>query len=314
MSWARQYGGRAYADVDAMLAAEALDLVVVASWPSLHRAHIEAAIDAGVKTILCEKALVPSGQDAIALARKAVTRGATVIEGFMYRYHPAITRVQEIVASGRLGAVDSVRGSCCLVTERRAADGAASWRAKPESGGGVVHDFTCYPVDAANLLMGGAPVRVRASGSVDADGVVDRLYGHIEYDDGRFALVESSRHTAFTQALEVNGRDARLHLPIAYSIRDNAEIIVESMSSLIEVKREIELVPPSASHDGRLIDLPVFKDQLSHALRVARGEEVARVSMAQSIVNACVLDALVESLRRDAVVDVVSPRYSDAFG
>jgi len=79
-AWATTYGCRGvYSNYADMLQQEQLDGVVIATWPSDHREHVEAALAAGVRYILCEKSLTTTGADALAIWRMAQTQKANVM-------------------------------------------------------------------------------------------------------------------------------------------------------------------------------------------------------------------------------------------
>ena len=87
--WAERHGcERAYADYPTMLREHELDGVLLATWPNLHREQVLGCLEAGVRAILCEKALALSGADARELRSAATAAGALVVEGYMYRRPP----------------------------------------------------------------------------------------------------------------------------------------------------------------------------------------------------------------------------------
>jgi len=310
-AWAEAYGCAAsYTDYRDMLRREALDGVVIATWPRDHRAHVEAALDAGLRRVLCEKALTTSAADALAIWRAAGCAGAVVMEGFMYRHHPAMARMRALVAAGELGPIDNIHGVFHMFDPEDAEpnDKARSWRQKAEAGGGVPHDFICYPVDAANQFAGALPVRVFASGAVSpAFGVINRLYGQIDYANGCVATVASSRKASFCQTFRLAGARATLELPVAWSIPGDITLRKTASPAFLERKITDYPIPQSEPHDGRLVDFPVFKAQLENFAAVIRGRERPAMSLTASVVNAFVLEALVDSFKAGTPVALDLP-------
>ena len=307
--WAKEYGcGAAYTDYRQMLVEEDLDGVVITTWPGQHREHIETALKAGIRFVLCEKALVSSGKDALALRQAAHEAGAVILEGFMYRYHPAMEKVHEIVRSGVLGKIDTIRGVVHMAiapADAEDKDTRKSWRTSAEEGGGVLYDFTCYPVDALNSLAGAPPRCVQAMGSrMRGDGPLDRLFGHVEYENGVIGLIESSHHAVFSQALEIHGNKVRLSMPIAWSIPGEAVITLTRSPGFLQFDDEIIRIPQPGPHNGSLIDAPVFKLQLDHFAAVIGGEVTPRMTLQESCTNALVLDALLESYKSGRSYDL----------
>ncbi|MFO1400782.1 MAG: Gfo/Idh/MocA family oxidoreductase [Steroidobacteraceae bacterium] len=285
-----------YDDLDAMLRHEPLDGVVIATWPADHRVHVETCLDHGLRYVLCEKALVTRPADALAIWERARALGAIVVEGFMYRHHPAMVRLRERVMSGELGPVDNIHATFHMPAQAPARSERRSWREQADAGGGVPHDFLCYPVDAAGWIAGGIPERALACGQPNPQtGTIDRLYGVIEYSSGCVASVASSRRAVFDQCLEVTCEHAQVRLPVAWTIVGDTEI-TEARSPRFIVRRESHIAVPSSSSSERLIDLPVFRLQLENFAGVIRAEAEPAVSLRESVINAFVIDALVESM------------------
>jgi len=98
---------RRYADVRAMLAAEKLDGVIIAT---PHWAHIDAAIpvlEAGCHALV-EKPMATSAADARAIVAAAEKAGKEVMIPCGYNFTDITRKAGEIVASGRIGAVRHV--------------------------------------------------------------------------------------------------------------------------------------------------------------------------------------------------------------
>jgi predicted dehydrogenase len=309
-AWAETYGCDSYhTDYREMLRNKALDGVVIATWPSGHREQIEAALDAGVRFILCEKSLVTSDIDALAIREAARRAGATVVEGFMYRHHDVIRKAEEIVSSGALGTIDSIHATFHMY-DPETADAGQNWRQNREAGGGVLHDFLCYPVDAANRFAGALPVRVFASGSdSEKHDVTNRLYAQIDYANGSVATVASSRKAAFQQALTVAGSQAILEVPLAWSIPGDAMLRVTTSPSFLAEERTEYRFPREAPHDSALIDFPVFIRQLENFARVILETAEPVMSLESSVVNEFTLSAIERSYRSGMPERVDLPQH-----
>ena len=78
----------AYDSIETMLSAEKLDGGIICTWPNLHHEHIYQVMNSGIRYILCEKALTVYAEDAREVLRRTRAAGVTVLEGFMFRYHP----------------------------------------------------------------------------------------------------------------------------------------------------------------------------------------------------------------------------------
>jgi len=302
----------AYDDHLQLLQDERLDGIVIAAPPAAHRQIILDCLAAGIKYILCEKPLTLSGDEATAVTRAAQKAGATLLEGFMYRYHPQIQQSLDIIRSGELGAIDHFSSSITMLDPSETSDEEMppNWR-RDRGQGGVLHDFLCYPIDAANLFIDSVPVRTFARAYTSPRyGTVYRIYGMIEYANGAMATINASRLSDFNQPLSVACTHGTLSLEVAYNPIGETGIRVRSSSGLIatteqRIATRAAVEGSAAERDStRLLDLPVFTMQLEHFLALIRGEGKPLINMQESVRNARVRDALISSTLADEWVDV----------
>lgn len=120
--------------------------------PMANNEHIEwalQAINAG-KHVLIEKPMALTVQDIDAIEAAAVKNKVKVMEGFMYRFHPQHARVKEIVQSGLIGDVLSVRASYSFLMKP-----ARMYRIDSgfEQGGGAMWDIGPYAIHSLRWAM-----------------------------------------------------------------------------------------------------------------------------------------------------------------
>ena len=308
LAWATEYDcNRAYDNLGEMLAREELDGIVIASWPSLHCEQILTCIEAGVPAILCEKALVMNGAEALRVWNAANQARVNVVEGFMYRHHPAFQRLEELLCTDKNGQLDSIHSVFNMLDETPKIS-SPGWRRRADAGGGVAHDFLCYPVDAACHLAGGHPVSAVATGSLGPHGTIDHLVGVLEFGNGVTATVESSRRTQLNQRLEIRCENATLALPFAWTPPGDVQIDITRTTGFLDQEIQSETIIPGALHDGRLVDFPVFSRQMDNFVEVIRGNSQPLVSLQGSVINACVIDALLASLESGSREAISLPR------
>ena len=136
-----------------LLGRDDIEVVSVCGPNFVHRDVAVAAARAG-KHVWVEK---PAGRhlaDTLEIAAAARESGVQTAVGFNYRVTPAVEWAREIVASGRLGQVESV--SVRLLSDYAAhPDGALSWRFDPERAGtGVLGDLASHGLDLARYVGG----------------------------------------------------------------------------------------------------------------------------------------------------------------
>ena len=287
----------AYADHLELLQNETLDGVVIATPPASHQQIILDCLDAGIKHILCEKPLTLTGNEARTVTEAAQKTDAVLLEGFMYRHHPQIQRSLEIIKSGELGAVDHFSSSITMLdpSETSGEDMPPNWRRDGDQGG-VLHDFLCYPIDAANLFIDSEPLKAFAHTFTSPRyATVYRIYGMIEYASGAMATINASRLSDYNQPLSVACANGTLSLDVAYNPLGDSHIRIRRSSGLIDTE-EIQIPVSTIKNDStRLLDLPVFTSQLEHFVALIQGKLEALISMQESLCNSRVRDALIKS-------------------
>jgi D-xylose 1-dehydrogenase (NADP+, D-xylono-1,5-lactone-forming) len=205
-AYARERGiERAYGSYEELLADPEVDAVYISLPNSLHLEWTTRALRAG-KHVLCEKPLSRRAADVEAAFDVAEAQGRLLMEAFMYRHNPQITRLIELVVSGTIGRLRLVRGSFSFLLPHQ-----ANVRLSQLLDGGALMDVGCYCVNAARLIAG-EPLVVTGSQVTGGDGVDVAFVGVLRFGNdvlGHFdaGLVFDDRHD-----LEVVGEEASLLL------------------------------------------------------------------------------------------------------
>jgi predicted dehydrogenase len=300
-AWGRRYGcERAYDDYLTMIREHELDAVVLATWPNLHLEQVLGCLEAGVRSILCEKALGLGPAEALEIWTAAAEADALVVEAYMYRHHPAIRTIDELLAARELGEIDNIWAAFSQLDAEESSpeDPGRDWRQRKECGGGVPYDLACYCVDACNRFARALPRQVLALADTNERyGTVDRLYGLIEYDDGLVGLLESSKRSDSNHELRISGSGGHVRLPVAWRIDSATEVIVSR--SVGWEKFETRRLPIPAADSFRL--------QLESFTAAARGDAAPEPALAESVLNAITIDALLSSAAEHTMVAVELP-------
>jgi predicted dehydrogenase len=301
-AWAAEHGCEAaYGELSALAAHPRLDGVILCTWPGLHAEQISICLSRGIRHILCEKALVTSAEAAWRVQEEVQAHRARLVEGSMYRHHPAIRKLERILGFGDLGPVDSVRAVFHNYEPRAAEEPTrgANWRRRRDCGGGVPYDWMHYLVDSCNHFAGSRPRRVFASGDASPQSeIIDRLYGLIEYANGCVGIVECSKLANFSHALEISCAHGILGLPIAWAIQGEVTI------TQTHRKPRWDFV---LRDTYQIAEANAFALQLANFRDVVRGTESPLVPLEDSIIDAMTTEALVTSLRQGRATDVDLP-------
>ncbi|MGH3024264.1 MAG: Gfo/Idh/MocA family protein [Gaiellaceae bacterium] len=300
-AWAEAHAcERAFTDYRAMIREHELDGVLLATWPNLHQEQVLGCLEDGVRAVLCEKALALDTAEALEIWAAARETNALVVEAYMYRHHPAIRQIDELLAAGEIGTVDTVRATFDVFDDEGASpdDPERDWRQRAACAGGVPFDLACYCVDACNRFAASPPRRVLAvGGTSERYGTVDRLHGLIEYENGRVGMLESSRRSDFDHELRIAGARGQVRLPVAWRIEGPTDVQVSRSVGWGEFETTAYPVPA----------VDPFRLQLESFAAAARGEAEPVPTLADSVGVACTLDALLRSAAERAAVEVALP-------
>jgi xylose dehydrogenase (NAD/NADP) len=169
--------------------------------PMANHEHAEWALRAirKGKHVLIEKPMALSIEDIDAIALAAGEAGVTVMEGFMYRFHPQHARIREIIASGLIGEVRTVHAHYSFMMRP-----ARMYRLALDvnQGGGAMWDIGPYAVHSTRLWFDTSPKAVTAIAKYTGSGADITTSGIIDFGDGRHARFdvsfECSRQSEYT--------------------------------------------------------------------------------------------------------------------
>jgi len=141
-----------YDSLEAMLADETVDLVLIATPNDLHRPLAIQAMEAG-KNVICEKPITISSEDLDAMIAVSQRTGKFLTVHQNRRWDSDFLVVKEILKEGNLGPVFRIESR---VEGAHGIPG--DWRQKPEKGGGMILDWGVHLLDQALLLFPEAKV------------------------------------------------------------------------------------------------------------------------------------------------------------
>ena len=283
-AWAAERGiARAHGSYEDLLAHESVEAVYVPLPNSLHLPWSERALEAG-KHVLCEKPLSPRAADVEAAFDAAERAGRILMEGFMWRYHPATETVVRLVEDGAIGRLRVVRAAFGFTLDP-AADN-VRWAGELE--GGALMDVGCYCVSALRLLAG-EPERVSAELVDGGDGVDARLAGLLRFGGDVLGTFDCAFDVPYRVGLELVGETGTI---VSLDPWHGQEPVVR----VLRPETEPEDVPVEAA-DPYALEL----DDLARAVREG-GEP--RLGRADAVGQARVIEALYRAARDGGPVTV----------
>lgn len=201
---------RAYGSYAALVEDTEIEAVYIALPNHLHHEWTVRALAAG-KHVLCEKPLALAVAEVDAMAAAAQAAGKLLMEALMYRFHPRVARVRELLASGEIGEVEAVQATFCFTLADQ-----NNYRLHLEQGGGALLDVGGYCVSAVHSLMGAEPLIVQATaryGPTGPVGIDESSSALLAFPEGRTAQITCSFRAAEEQRVTVIGTQGVLEIP-----------------------------------------------------------------------------------------------------
>ncbi len=210
---------------------EAVDAVYVASPHPYHHDAVLAALAAG-KHVLCEKPIGMSLTEVDAMQTAARAHGRTLMEAWMYRFHPQTRRLVELVQRGAIGELRHVQA----VFSFNAPFNPEGRLWNKALGGGGILDVGGYPLSYARMLAGAAlgaefadPEELRGLGVVHPQTGTDvRASAVARFAGGITAELSCGTDVGQDNVVRVYGSLGRIVVPSPFVVtRDASPTVLE---------------------------------------------------------------------------------------
>lgn len=248
----------------------------------LHAEWTKRAADAGLH-VLCEKPLTVDADEANEVFEHCDDARVTVMEAFMYQFHPVTERIREIAAE-ELATVRNVRSQFTF-----SLDDPDDIRVDPDLGGGSLMDVGCYPVSGVRGILG-EPERVSAHASDTMDSGVDtEMAARLEYEDAS-GQVWFGFDTPHRQDLRIDAENGYLE----------AENVYNPGTDDVELTYHADGETSSEVVDG----VDSYRLEVEAFAEAAEAGTEPPVSRSETLANMRAIDALYASAERNETVSL----------
>lgn len=274
---------RAHGSYEDLLGDSEVNAVYISLPNALHLDWAVRALQAG-KHVLCEKPLGCLPEEVAAAFDAADRAGRVLMEGMMWRHHPQVAQLIELLPE--VGQLRGVRAHFSFSLPPEVLAAGQDIRLQSKLQGGALMDVGCYCVGGARLVAG-EPLQVTAQ-AFDANGVDLRFAATLRFADGVLAHFDCAMDTIDRSALEVSG--------------SHGAILLQDPWMAVEPSIELAL------SDGRT-ELAVERDdpyacQLRNFAAAADGDDAALLGREDAVNQARALQALGQSARTGRAITV----------
>jgi len=205
---------RCYSSYEALLADPTVQAVYISTPHPMHAEWAIKTAEAG-KHILCEKPLTINHAEAMAVVEAAYRHNVFLMEAFMYRCHPQIAKLKELLREKAIGEVRVIQATFSFKSKfdprGRLYDNAL--------GGGGILDVGCYCASAARLIAGVAigqnfaePLEVRGSAHLGESRVDEYAIATLKFPGEIVAQLSTGVSVQQENVVRVFGSEGNLTL------------------------------------------------------------------------------------------------------
>jgi predicted dehydrogenase len=217
----QQQGVKTYDHLESLLEDPEIQAVYL---PLANHEHAEWAVRAiqHGKHVLCEKPMALTVADIDAIETAAHRYNVKVAEGFMYRYHPQHARVRELIRSGLIGEVRSVRATYSFTMRP-----ARMYRLANDvaHGGGAMWDIGPYAIHSLRTWFDADPVAVTAIAKYAPSGADTVTSGVVDFGEGRFGHFDISFERARRSEYEIIGTKGGVKCHVVWQLPGDVPVI-----------------------------------------------------------------------------------------
>ena len=212
---------RRYASYDEMLADPEVEAVYI-SLPNHLHSHWTVRCAEAKKQILCEKPLATNVAEAKVAVEAARANGVFLMEAFMYRCHPQIAKLVELVKEKVVGDVRVIEATFAF---NMRGDRPENIRQQNPAAGGGIMDVGCYTMSGVRLIAGAAlgqdfaePIEVKGAGHIGKNSRVDEwATATLRFPGDIVASVTCGIQVAMGTAIRVWCSEGHLVLPTPWA-------------------------------------------------------------------------------------------------
>ena len=184
-----------------------------------HNLHAEWTIKAAGKGkhVLCEKPGAVNLNEGKKIIEAVKEAGVFYMEGFMYRCHPQIPKLLEIIKNKTIGEIESIETSFGYDTGKTIPE---SRIFNKELTGGAILDVGLYPISFSRLISGVAtgekflePNFINAEGRIGDTGVDEVAHANLEFKNGIKAKVSTAIRESMKNNAIILGSEGTIELP-----------------------------------------------------------------------------------------------------
>lgn len=205
---ARACAAQASESFEAMLRADDVDAVYIATPAVFHHLHVIQALSRG-KPVLCEKPFALNAEEAREIVEAARRARCFCMEGMWTRFLPTMNELRGKLKRNELGDISQMSVDLGFVHNEESSNATLT---DPALGGGALLDLGIYGVSLAHDLLG-MPREIQAEAVISPTGSVRDVsitFLHEKMKRPALCSIRASHSTELRNALDISGSRGRI--------------------------------------------------------------------------------------------------------
>ena len=204
----QHHAARVYGSYEELYRDREIDAVYIATVHNTHAACAMEAMEYG-KHVLIEKPMTVNLSEALAIQETALRQGVFCMEAMWIRFLPNFLTLQEWIAAGKLGQIQSVTAD---FSAKIPVDDPKNRLSNPDTAGGALLDLGVYPLNIAAIGLGTQPTKIlgtahKSTLGVDMDDAI-----LLQYTNASAVLRTSLLYDGLRDAV-IDGTNASVRIP-----------------------------------------------------------------------------------------------------
>ncbi|HAZ7574625.1 Gfo/Idh/MocA family oxidoreductase [Legionella sp. PATHC032] len=268
-----------YDNYQSLILDDDIDTVYIGLPNHLHKEWIIRCARAG-KNILCEKPFVIGVEEIHEVTSVIEKTNVFCMEALMYRYHPFIKKLQEVIKSNIIGRIRLYNAAYTANIAEIA---------NPVAGGSI-RNLGCYPISLVRLLANAEPIEIHGIGRMNSRNNTDSQASVLlKFEDDSIATVSTADDIEMHWQFEVYGTKGHLKV-------ETNPWLPDYEANKICIYLNNESIPKEISVNAEKSLYTYQIDFINEQILNGDSKQFNRSSLLESMGNAIVLETWLEQI------------------
>lgn len=310
----KHFINKAFDDYGSLIKEKNIDIIYIATTPSLHFKHAMLAIK-NKKNVLIEKPMAINFFEAKEIVEAAQKNNVFCMEGVWTNFFPAIEMAKNLADSGVIGAISSVHSDIGFNLEKEN----KSLKKDSRKNLDAALDVGIYAAHIATLFLGNNYIKINTSGR-NLLGINKDACCHVFYKKNKMARLSWSYLELYPECTTIIGTKGNITINNPWHTPTKLTLMVEDHSNLNLKKRHNNFLQEEHTFpfpgEGKInFNFPgsqgfIYEIEAIHRCLHAGLKEAPQVPLKNSLASINMIDIALKNLRGDSSLELINVNES----